>query len=106
MFFETQIYKLFFDKENAENDIVMILNKENIEESLKKQQELYNEYYAKNKKVIENYLKIPEVINQNLALTAPSINWRKDDLPAELSKEIQYGQNIRENQLSKEKNNI
>ena len=101
-----KIYKLFFDKENAENDIVMILNKENIEESLKKQQELYNEYYAKNKKVIANYLKIPEVINENLALTAPSINWGKDDLPKELSKEIEYGQNIRENQLSKEKNNI
>ena len=90
-----KIYKLFFDEKNSEKDIVMILNKENIESSIDKQKELYNRYYSDNINNLKKYLEISKVINNDTLEIIPSLKWEKQDLPDQLLQELNYAKRIR-----------
>ncbi len=81
--FNIKVFKYFFDKDNAENDIAMVLTKQNIDNMLKYQDNLLENYSNNNPDIIDYYSNL-KVENENKDYFK-YVEW-----PSEVQDEVQY----------------
>ena len=88
--FGIKIFKTFFDEENAEPNIYILINKNNIDSVLKKENELLENYIKNNQKTFDFYNEVEQhATRENQIIRTLNLK----DLPLEYKKEIEYMNN-------------
>ena len=83
-----KIYRILYNKENKDEDLYFLLNKENVESVIKKGNLLLNEYIKNNRKKFEFFKELSD--NQNEKTIKERKKIRKDEITEEAINEIKY----------------
>ena len=83
-----KVIKVFYDPENAESDIYLKLNKQNVNEQIEYEAKLLNKFIIENSDLINYYSELNknfDIKNQNF-----KIDYTENELPLYAYKELQY----------------
>ena len=94
--FGIKLYKILFDKTNADEDIIMYLTKDNFDECIRKQQDIFDGFYLKKGKTYKDFLNIIKKLYENNNVYDKWNRWMFDEIPQDLKSELKYAEKKRQ----------